>query len=165
MKPGEWLIKNHVKHLRQLDIITKAIEKYRKNLGDADGVIEQLTLHREQRISAHRIGDPTCEIALRYQDELKETDDQILEQIDKLEVRARNLRSYVETYELIFKSLGSDIDRWFVEQHFVQGESIVNLTNKPFPNERIYSKTYLTKLKRRIIEEVIELAELICFEP
>lgn len=151
MRQGEWLLINHVNHVRQLELVNTRCDQCRE-------FRSRMRLEQQMLSSEEPVVDviPSSNSALGFQD--------IEQQIIRLEANARKLQDYINIFTLILGSL-SDDDKWFVEEHFVKGTCITVIKDMRFPSGKFHCKTTVHKMKNRIIDEVTEMCALLHFQP
>lgn len=160
---GEWLLIHHKEHTSRLKIIQDRIAQCTNALNALDENIEELSL-RGASLSSVRssaVPDPTSRIALENEKERMELESQLA----TLVMNERHIADYINVFTLILNSLSGE-DRWFVENHYLKGVSVNNLTKmEPLSEDMPMSKSSLHRRQKDIIKNVTEICELINFRP
>lgn len=167
MKLGEWLLTKHPDHVRQLSLLKTRRDQCKRTCSSISDTIEQLALHRstlDEPPSGNDFVDPTYSISLEYTNEYEVEVTALKRQMLLLDDKIRGIQDYIDVFGIILNSLNEN-DRWFVENHFIRGISIVDLQKEKFPDGKINSKTTLHNMKNRIIDEVSEMCDLMLFNP
>lgn len=167
MKLGEWLLTRHPYHIQQLANMQGRYDQCRKEHTSTSETIEQLALHRKVMDGSppgSDVSDPTFLTALEYADRYNADFAELTHQMIKIERQIRKLRGYVDVANIILKNVNEN-DRWFIENHFFNGISILALRDEKFPNGKIYSKSTLHNIKNRIIDDVSKTCEMMLFDP
>lgn len=167
MKLGEWLLTKHSEHLRQLSILKARCDQCKQTYSSISDTIEQLALQKSalgEPPSGSDYADPTYLISLDYANEYEAEAMARERQMILLDGKIRTIQDYVDVFGIILNSLNKN-DRWFVENHFVKGITVIDLKDERFPDGKINSKTTLHNIKNRLIDEVTEMCELMLFNP
>ena len=167
MKLGEWLLTKHSDHIHQLAYIQERYDQCKQEHASVTETIEQLSLRRKilgEPRSGSDFPDPTYSTALEYVDRYSADSNALTHQMFKLDERIRKIRDYVNVANIVLDSLDEN-DKWFVENHFINEISIVDLKDKKFPDGKVNSRTTLHNIKNRIIDDVTEMCGMMFFDP